>query len=228
MSKKTAILFNNVSISLNDTIFFKNISLDIRYHDFIYLTGTNIQGKFLLLKAITAQTQVQNGQILVAGSSVHQLTKDKIPYFRRKLGLVSYDVPLSSSLSVAQNLQLVLKATDWKDENKQNLRIDKVLELLKINNIKTSMPQELSPKEYLQVLLARAILNQPPILLLDRITQKIDASAIPEILEFLHSYVRENELTVLFLTTQEQIPYQYKGDRVLVCNDNSIKTVEYS
>jgi len=192
MQTKSFIQFSNVSISRNKIVLLKNINISIQKGDFIYLLGNTGSGKSSLLQAMCAQQAIQEGKLIVDEILVHQIDHNTRPYLRRKMGLVSDYFPLNHNLSVRQNLEFVLNATDWSDAANKRTRIHQILDLLNISSLVDQKPVQLTKKEYVQVLLARALLNDPSILLLDAPVQNLDVQAAQEILQFLYQYANNS------------------------------------
>lgn len=226
MQSKNFIQFSNVSISRNKILVLKDINISIRKGDFVYLLGKTGSGKSTLFQAICAQSPIQEGNLVVDEIPVHQIDHNTRPYLRRKIGLVSDSFPLNSNLSVSQNLDFVLNATDWTDTTNKTLRINQVLDALSIHTLEHKEIAQLTKKEYIQVLIARALLNTPSLLLLDAPVQHLDAQAAQEILRFIYQYAQKNATTVLFATVNNKIPQFIAGDQVLICQDNTIKVME--
>lgn len=226
MQTKNFIQFSNVSISRNKILVLKNINISIRKGDFIYLLGKTGSGKSTLFQAICAQQPIQEGNLMVDEIPVHQIDYNTRPYLRRKIGLVSDSFPLNHNLSVGQNLEFVLNATDWSDSANKKARIHQVLELLNIAFLEQTTIAQLTKKEYVQVLIARALLNTPSILLLDAPVQYLDVQAAQEVLRFVHQYAQENAITVLFATVNTKIPSFMAGDQVFLCQGNTVKEME--
>lgn len=222
MQTKNFIQFSNVSISRNKILVLKNINISIRKGDFTYLLGNTGSGKSTLLQAIYAQQPIQQGNLVVDQIPVHQIDQSTRPYLRRKIGLVSDSFPLNTSLSVGQNLEFVLNVTDWLSTANRAARIQQVLQLLNITLLEKQKIDHLTKKEYVQVLIARALLNSPSILLLDAPVQHLDVQAAQEILHFIYQYAQNNTTTVLLATVNNKIPQLIAGDKVLLCQDNTI------
>lgn len=226
MQNKNFIQFSNVSISRNKILILKDINISIRKGDFIYLLGNTGSGKSTLLQAIFAQQSIQQGNLVVDDILVHQIEHNTRPYLRRKIGLVSDSFPLNNHLSVGQNLEFVLNATDWSDTANKNARICQVLEVLNISSLEHQTIARLTKKEYVQVLIARALLNAPSILLLDAPVQYLDVQAAQEILQFLYQYAQKNATTVLLATVNNKIPQFIPGDQVFFCQDHTVKAID--
>lgn len=226
MQTKNFIQFSNVSIHRNKILVVKNVNISIRKGDFVYLLGHTGSGKSTLLQAICAQQTIQEGSLVVDETPVHKIDDHTRPYLRRKIGLVSNSFPLNNNLSVSQNLEFVLNATDWSDAANRTTRIHQVLQLLNITFLEKQKTGQLTKKEYVQVLIARALLNSPSILLLDAPVQHLDVQAAQEILRFVYQYAQNHATTVLFATVNNKIPQLMPGDKVLFCGDNSIKEMD--
>ena len=226
MQNKNFIQFSNVSISRNKILILKDINISIRKGDFIYLLGNTGSGKSALLQAIFAQQSIQQGNLVVDDILVHQIEHNTRPYLRRKIGLVSDSFPLNNHLSVGQNLEFVLNATDWSDTANKNARIRQVLEVLNISSLEHQTIARLTKKEYVQVLIARALLNAPAILLLDAPVQYLDIQAAQEVLQFLYQYAQKNATTVLLATVNNKIPQFIPGDQVFFCQDHTVKAID--
>lgn len=226
MQTKSFIQFSNVSIRRNKVLILKNVNISIQKGDFVYLLGNSGSGKSTLLQTIFAQQLVQEGNLLVDEIPVHQIDQNTLPYLRRKIGLVSDSFPLNHNLSVEQNLEFVLNATDWFDTTNKTTRIQQVLQLLNIPFLEKQKIDQLTKKEYVQVLIARALLNSPSILLLDAPVQHLDVQAAQEILRFLYQYAQNHIITVILATLNNKISELIAGDKILICQDNTIKEIE--
>lgn len=222
MQTKTFIQYSDVEILRGNTPILKQVSFSIRKGDFIYVLGETGSGKSSLLMSLSTQIPISNGSILIDDIFAHQLDKSSIPFFKRKFGIVSHSFPLVHYLNVYDNLDLVLSATGWEKESDKNSQIDKVLQLLKIESLKTANIQDLNKKTYVQVLLARALLNNPPILLLDAPVEDLDVQAAQEILAFIHQFAQKSNTTVFFTTVNNKIPKLLAGDKILTCQNQTI------
>lgn len=220
------IQFLNVSITRNKTLILKDVNFSIRKGDFIFLLGSTGSGKSSLLQALYAQLPIDQGNLIIDDISVHQITSNTLPYLRRKIGIVSFDFPLVQNLSVYQNLDLVLRVTDWTDSSNRFTQIDSILEKLAISHLKNQKTDQLTKKEYLKTLIARALLNEPVVLLLDAPVQHLDVQAAQEILGFIYQYVQSNGITTLLATVNNKIPQLLIGDKVLICQNNTVNEIE--
>lgn len=225
MQTNSFIHFTNVSVVKNSTLILKEVNFSIRKGDFVYLLGQTGSGKSSLLETIYAELPIQEGNIIVDQIPVHQITLNTRPYLRRKIGLVSTDFPLIPNASIEQNLDLVLHATSWTDPQQKATRIDQVLQLLEGAHLKNQKADQLTKKEYVKILIARALLNSPSILLLDAPTHHLDKQAAHDILQFIHQYNQEQKVTTIFATTNRELPVLFPSDSVLFCEQGCINPI---
>ena len=195
------IYFNKVGIKLNDNKALKNINLDIIAKDFIYLIGKTGSGKSSILRTIYADLPVKQGQAEVLGYDLIKIKKKEIPNLRRKIGIIFQDFKLLPDRTVFKNLEFVLKATEWKKNEKIEERIDNVLEQVKMNDYKNRLPNELSGGEKQRVSIARALLNKPKLVLADEPTGNLDPATSLEIMNILNSI--NNQGTSIIMATHD-------------------------
>jgi len=226
MQKNVAVQFNNVTIKTADDIKLNQLTFNVFYGDFVYLYGQTGSGKKGLLQTLYAALPILQGQATVLGYELNALHAEEIPLFRRNLGIISHQIPLSSFMTVAENLQVVLTATDWQDPKQQQLRINKVLQLLKILHHKKTATHLLSQKDYAKVLVARALLNHPPLIIADNPIQNLDRQSSHEVMAFLHRYARDNKSTVICATTDERLPSAFPADDLFICQNNTVQPLE--
>lgn len=165
MSEENIIELLNADIVQRDHVVLTDISLQIKTGEFVYLIGKVGTGKSSLIKTLNAELPLEKGAGKVAGFNLAELKTREIPFLRRKLGIVFQDFRLLSDRNVVDNLTFVLKATDWKDEKEIADRVDSVLEMVGMTQKSKSMPHQLSGGEQQRVTIARAILNNPEIIL---------------------------------------------------------------
>jgi cell division transport system ATP-binding protein len=162
-----------------------NVNLHINPGEFVFLIGQTGSGKSSLLKIIYGDLHISNGNGLVAGFDLKKLTEKDIPFLRRKLGIVFQDFQLLTDRSIEQNLEFVMKATGWKDQKLISERILDVLEKVGLRSKIKKMPHELSGGEQQRVVIARALLNDPEIILADEPTGNLDPETSEEIVTLL-------------------------------------------
>ncbi|MEZ5007490.1 MAG: ATP-binding cassette domain-containing protein [Chitinophagales bacterium] len=190
----------NANIYQQETLVLSNVNIDIRKGDFIYLIGQTGSGKSSLLKILYGDLALNSGKGKVVDFELENLTLKQLPYLRRKLGIVFQDFQLLTDRTVDENLKFVLKATGWKDEQKIKNRIEEVLTLVKLNTKHFKKPHELSGGEQQRVVIARALLNHPEIVLADEPTGNLDPDTSDDIMKLLFEINRTTSTTFLIAT----------------------------
>lgn len=198
----------------------KDVSLQIKSGEFIYIIGKVGSGKSSFLKTLYAELPLEYGSMEVAGFQLKRIKKSQIPLLRRKCGIVFQDFKLLTDRNVYANLEFVLKATGWKIQKDIQSRIDSVLEKVEMSDKKYKMPHELSGGEQQRIVLARALLNAPPLILADEPTGNIDPETSYRLVELLKELC-ENGKTVLIATHQYDLLQRYPG-RVLRCENGTL------
>ena len=198
----------------------KDVSLEIKSGEFIYIIGKVGSGKSSFLKTLYAELPLEYGNIEVAGFQLKKIKKSQIPLLRRKCGIVFQDFRLLTDRNVHDNLAFVLKATGWKNRKAIEERIDTVLEKVEMPDKKFKMPHELSGGEQQRIVLARALLNAPPLILADEPTGNIDPETSYRLAELLKDLC-ENGKTVIIATHQYDLLQKYPG-RVLRCENGTL------
>ncbi|MEI6048886.1 MAG: ATP-binding cassette domain-containing protein [Bacteroidota bacterium] len=168
-----------------DHLVLSNVNLSVRKGEFIYLVGRVGSGKSSLIKTLNAQIPLKQGIGLVAGYNLSKLKKREIPYLRRKIGIVFQDFQLLIDRPVNENLEFVLKATGWKNKKEIDTRIGEVLEKVGLGLKGYKMPHQLSGGEQQRVVIGRALLNDPDIILADEPTGNLDPETSEGILKLL-------------------------------------------
>ena len=167
MEMDTKIELLNATIAQPDNIIMSNINLEIKSGELVYLIGRTGSGKSSLLKTLYAELPLAKGIGTVAGFQLEKIKNKQIPFLRRKLGIVFQDFQLLTDRNVNENLKFVLKATGWKNKIEIDRRIQEVLEKVGLAQKGYKMPNELSGGEQQRVVIARALLNNPEIILAD-------------------------------------------------------------
>jgi cell division transport system ATP-binding protein len=184
MSDKILYL-KNASIYQNNKVVLPNVNLEVKKGEFIYLIGKTGSGKSSLMKTLYADLPLFEGQGNIVGYDLDDLRQKDIPYLRRKIGVVFQDFKLLSDRSVHDNFSFVLKATGWKDKNEIDAKIDEVLEKVDMKDFVNKMPHQLSGGEQQVIAIARALLNDPDLILADEPTGNLDPETSAEVLEIL-------------------------------------------
>ena len=179
------IVFDKVSLKISKTNTLHNLNFSISQADFTYLIGKTGSGKSSIIRSIYCDIPIESGKSIIDGKDISKIKKNQIPFLRRKIGIIFQDFKLLSDRSVYRNLEFVLKATDWKDKQKINERIDEVLNEVGMINLKDRMPYQLSGGEQQRISIARAILNKPNLILADEPTGNLDPGTSKEIMNLL-------------------------------------------
>jgi len=171
---ESVIQLKNADIFRKEIKILTEVNIDIKQGEFYFLIGRVGSGKSSLLKTLYGELPLQRGACYVAGYHVNNISDKEIPYLRRKIGIVFQDFQLLEDLTVFENLRIVLKATGWSRKSKINKRIEEVLTEVGLLNKVNNMPHELSGGEQQRIVIARAILNSPPVILADEPTGNLD------------------------------------------------------
>ncbi len=209
----------NAVIRQQKNTILKNVNLEIKNGEFIYLIGKVGSGKSSFLKTLYAELPLDYGKIEVAGFQLQKIKKSQIPALRRKCGIVFQDFKLLTDRSVYANLEFVLRATGWNKKAIQE-RIESVLQKVEMQSKKFKMPHELSGGEQQRIVLARALLNAPPLILADEPTGNIDPETSYRLIELLQDICRAGT-TVIIATHQYDLLEKYPG-RVLRCENETL------
>lgn len=230
MSEDNIIELINADIVQRDHMVLSDISLEIKTGEFVYLIGKVGSGKSSLIKTLNAEWPLTKGEGIVAGYNLSDLKTRDIPFLRRKLGVVFQDFRLLSDRNVYDNLTFVLKATDWNDEEEIADRVNIVLEMVAMTHKSKSMPHQLSGGEQQRVVIARALLNNPEIILADEPTGNLDPQTSIELMQIFkdlndqgktvviatHDYPLIRKFPARIITVDEQKIYE----TVLTRRDN--------
>lgn len=215
------ISYKNVDIERADKLVMKNVSFDINKGEFYYLVGRVGSGKSSLLKTLYADVPIPRGEnATVMGFDLMRLKKKQIPMLRRSMGIVFQDFQLLQDRSARANLRFVLKATGWKSTTEIEERINDVLREVGMENKAYKMPHELSGGEQQRIVIARALLNKPGLILADEPTGNLDPQTGRQIISLLHKLAR-NGTAVIMATHNMQMVEEFPA-KVLRCNDKYI------
>ena len=198
----------------------KEVNIEIQNGEFVYLIGKVGSGKSSFLKTLYAELPLEYGSAEVAGYQLKKIKKSQIPLLRRKCGIVFQDFKLLTDRNVYKNLEFVLKATGWKNKKAIQERIDTVLTKVGMPDKKNQMPHQLSGGEQQRIVLARALLNAPPLLLADEPTGNIDPETSYRLIELLKE-ICDTGKTIIIATHQYDLIERYPG-RVFCCEDGRL------
>lgn len=217
---ETIIKINGGVIRQQKNTILKEVNVEINSGEFIYLIGKVGSGKSSFLKTLYAELPLEFGTGEVAGFQLKNIKKKQIPLLRRKCGIVFQDFKLLIDRSVYANLDFVLRATGWNNKKAIGERIDTVLEKVGMTDKKNKMPHQLSGGEQQRIVLARALLNAPPVILADEPTGNIDPETSYQLIELLKE-ICDTGKTIIIATHQYDLIERYPG-RVLRCENGKL------
>ena len=203
-----------------DHLVLSNVSLSVGKGEFLYLVGKVGSGKTSVIKTLNAQLPLKDGTGIVAGFNLSKLKKKDIPMLRRKLGLVFQDFQLLIDRSVHANLEFVLKATGWKNKGEIDARIAEVLEKVGLGLKGYKMPHQLSGGEQQRVVIGRALLNDPDIILADEPTGNLDPETSEGIIKLLKD-ISSTGRAVIVATHNYTILKRFPA-RTVRCDDSKL------
>ncbi len=217
---QTVLFLRNVNIYQDKNLILSDINLEINHGEFLYIIGKTGSGKSSLLKTLYADLPLTEGQANVVEFDLATLKEDKIPYLRRKIGIVFQDFKLLPDRSVNENMLFVLKATGWTDHAEMQMKIDEVLEKVGMKSLTNKMPHQLSGGEQQCVAIARALLNDPELILADEPTGNLDPQTSVEVMEVLRK-INANGKTILMATHDYALLMKYPS-KTLKCEGGTI------
>jgi len=226
MPLDSIITFTSASIFQEDYLVLSDVNLDINKNEFVYLIGKVGSGKSSLIKTINAELPLKFGEATVADFKLHDLKRNQVPLLRRKLGIVFQDFQLLIDRSIFENLKFVLGATGWKNKTDIQTRIEEVLLKVGLELKGTKMPHQLSGGEQQRVVIARALLNDPEIILADEPTGNLDPETSESIIKILHG-IQESGRAVLMVTHNYSLVKKFPA-RTLKCEDGKLLEIQNS
>ncbi len=221
--EEALITYKDVEICQQDLSVLSNIDLQLNKGEFVYLIGKVGSGKTSLLKTIYGELDIAAGDAEVLGYNMATIKRKHIPQLRRQLGIVFQDFQLLTDRSVYDNLDFVLRATGWTNKQSIKERIEEVLQLVGMNHKGYKFPNELSGGEQQRIVIARAVLNSPDIILADEPTGNLDVETGKAIVQLLHDICQSGS-SVIMTTHNLQLLSQFPG-RVFRCEGHSLQDV---
>ena len=205
---KNTISLKNASIYQHERCILKNVNFEIEEGEFVYLIGKTGSGKSSLLKTLYADLPAKEGDIMIAGYDLRKIRRRDIPMLRRKIGIVFQDFQLLYDRSVEDNLSFVLDATGWNDKTKISKRIDEVLQQVGLLHKRKVMPHQLSGGEQQRIAVARALLNDPNVILADEPTGNLDPETTNDVMDLLREISTKGK-TILMATHNYNLILKY-------------------
>ncbi len=209
--------YKGVEVCQLEQVVLQDVDMTIGEGEFVYLLGKVGSGKSSLMKTIYAELPVKTGSAVVLDYNLPSIRRKQIPYLRRKIGIVFQDFQLLTDRSVESNLMFVLKATGWKDKNVMKNHINDILRQVGMENKAYKMPHQLSGGEQQRVVIARALLNSPQIILADEPTGNLDPETGAGIMDLLHGICQAGT-TVVMSTHNMNWVERYPGRKMLFEN----------
>ncbi|MDF1574877.1 MAG: ATP-binding cassette domain-containing protein [Bacteroidales bacterium] len=226
MALDNVISFENAVIAVNEHMVLEQVNLSVEKGEFVYVIGRVGSGKTSLIKTINAELPLKEGTGTVSGFSLADLKRKEIPMLRRKLGIVFQDFKLLNDRNVDSNLEFALKATGWKNKAEINDRIAEVLEKVDLGYKGYKMPHQLSGGEQQRVVIARALLNDPEIILADEPTGNLDPATSDDIMNIL-AEISGNGRAVVMATHNYNLIKRFPS-RTLRCEDGRLLSANLS
>jgi cell division transport system ATP-binding protein len=214
---------SNADIQQSDgSVILNDIHLTIGAGEFTYLIGKTGSGKSSLLKTLYASLPLLRGSGNVAGFDLKHISRRNVHELRRKLGIVFQDFNLLTDRNVEDNLYFVLQATGWEDHAAMDKRVGEVLSEVGLSAKRKAMPFELSGGEQQRVVIARALLNNPPIILADEPTGNLDPETSDDVLTLLRNLAKQHNTAVLCATHDYRILQNFPARIIRVLNGKLI------
>ena len=218
------ISFSGADIANGETVVIYGLDMEVREGDLVYIVGKVGTGKTSIIRTIIAENQLAGGAGTVCGYDLTALKEKDKPFLRRKLGVVFQDFQLLMDRTVEDNLEFVLKATDWKDREAMDKRIAEVLDAVGMGTKAHRMPHQLSGGEQQRIAIARALLNEPEVIIADEPTGNLDEETAEGILQLLKKINEEKGTAIVMVTHNRSIIGRYPG-RVFETANESCKEI---
>jgi cell division transport system ATP-binding protein len=220
MSDKSVLRLEKANIFQGQNLILKDITLNIDKGEFVYLIGKTGSGKSSLLKTLYGEITLTDGTGFIGGFELNKIKARKIPLLRRKLGIVFQDFQLLGDRTVTENLLFVMKATGWKDKKKMEATVKETLDKVHMGSKGYKMPHELSGGEQQRAAIARALVNDPEIIIADEPTGNLDPETSEKIMQLLVE-IKNQGKSVLMATHDLSLINKFPG-RTLICENSSI------
>ena len=217
---KTLVSLSKATIKNREKIVFESIDFEVLPGEFVFLIGKTGSGKSSLIKILYGDLNLSDGAGQLLGFDLNTLKEKQIPLLRRKLGVVFQDFKLLMDRSIYDNLAFVLKATGWNENIKIRARVEKVLDMVNVEEQTSKYPFQLSGGEQQRVAIARALLNDPEIILADEPTGNLDPETSQEIMQ-LFKQLHQKGMTIIMATHDYNMIIKFPG-KILKCEKKQI------
>lgn len=219
-SPDSVVTVKDVSIFQDHNTVLSDLSFDILKGEFVYLVGRTGSGKSSLLKTLYADLPLRLGDATVAGFNIRGIKSHQVPLLRRKLGIIFQDFQLFNDRTVGENMMFVMKATGWRDNVKMRTRLSEVLMQVGLGSVEKKLPYQLSGGEQQRVVIARAMLNEPMILMADEPTGNLDPEVSHGIMKIFQQ-INKSGTAILMATHSYGLIKKYPA-RVLKCENGKV------
>ncbi|MDV6168189.1 ATP-binding cassette domain-containing protein [Flavobacterium sp. DG1-102-2] len=210
----------DVTIYQDSNAVLSNITLDVNHGEFIYIIGKTGSGKSSLMKTLYADLKLREGEGTFVDYDLKTLRERDIPYLRRKIGIVFQDFKLLPDRSVYDNLLFVLKATGWSENREMDVKIKEVLDKVGLKNAANKMPHQVSGGEQQRIAVARALLNDPEVILADEPTGNLDPQTSVEVMQLLRE-INQNGKTIIMATHDYALLMKFPS-KTLKCENGTL------
>jgi cell division transport system ATP-binding protein len=219
-SSDPVVRVKDASIFQEQNTVLRDINFEIDKGEFVFIIGRTGSGKSSLLKTLYADLPLRQGEMSVAGFSIREIKAQQVPLLRRKIGIIFQDFQLLPDRTVGENLLFVMKATGWKDNAKMKNRLAEVLMQVGLGAVEKKMPHQLSGGEQQRVVIARALLNEPVILIADEPTGNLDPEVAQGIMKIFQQINKSG--TAILMATHSYGLIKKFPTRVLKCEDGKL------
>lgn len=221
VARENLIRLDGVDIFNGGNLILSNVHFGVDRGEFVYIIGKVGSGKSSVIKSLICELPIDGGSAEVCGYNLHKIKNREIPYLRREIGVVFQDFQLLMDRSVNDNLEFVLSATGWKKESDRVDRVNEVLEMVGLQTKAHKMPHQLSGGEQQRIAIARALLNNPKLILADEPTGNLDKETAHGIMELLMKIHREEKPAIVMVTHNTELCRDFPG-KIMLCKDNSL------